>query len=608
MNNKFEDVTYTSNTKAWRYIFRIMLKEKKILIFMFIALVFTVILDVTLPLLNEYSIKTFFESTDPNRFSNIYGVLSAYIIFTILYFISVFFYIRLACLMETRVSYRLRKEAYTNLQKVSFSYFDKTAQGWIMARMTSDTRTLSTILSWGLVDFAWGVLLMISILIILLIQNPLLALIIIVLCPIMLGFTIFVRKYIFKAYRQAKKINSEITASLSESIMGNKTAKTLVIEDDNKKEFNALTHRYKKNILRAARISSTFGPVVFILGYIGVATILYSGGYMILNDIKIFGKVLTISGLYLFVDYTIKFFDPIMMLNRFIGDIQQASASAERIVALIKEDNEVKDTEEIIEKYGDLFNPKYENYENLFGDIEFQNVSFKYNTGDTILDEFNIKIRKGKSVALVGHTGSGKSTIVNLISRFYEPTEGTILIDGIDYKDRSIGWLHSNLGYVLQSPQLFSGTIKENVMYGKLDATLDEVIKACKLVNAHDFIVSLDKGYDSLVGEGGSKLSLGERQLISFARAIISNPKILILDEATSSIDTKTENKIKDAIHNVLNGRTCFLIAHRLSTIVSCDLIIVLDKGKILEKGSHQELLDKRGSYYDLYQNQFQKQ
>lgn len=610
MARPLEDQQYTEEHSkgAWKKILVTAFKHKQVLTVMLIAVLMTVALNIALPILNSYAIKHYFENTNPNRFDNVGLIFGVYIAMGIGYFVSIFLYVRAAGIMEARVSYDLRKEAYEKLQKLSFSYFDRTAQGWIMARMTSDARTLSNIISWGFVDMLWGLLFMLSIMIVLLIFNPLIALIIIVSTPIMLGFAILVRKKVLFYYRNAKKINSEVTASFNESFLGSKTTKSLVIEDQNKLEFNEKVGNYRKQSLRAARISATFGPVIFILGYLAVATILYTGGKIILDDVKIFGKVMTVSSLYLFVDYAIQYFDPVMQVSRVIGDFQQAQASAERIVSLIEQEVEIVDTPEVIEKYGTVFEPKLENYEEIIGELEFKDVTFKYSYGEEVLKDFNLKIKAGQSVAIVGHTGSGKSTIVNLISRFYEPTKGSILIDGTDYRERSIGWLHSNLGYVLQSPQLFSGTIKENIRYGRLDATDDDVIEAAKMANAHNFISSLEDGYDSEVGESGNRLSLGERQLISFARAIIANPRILVLDEATSSIDTKAELIIQESISRILEGRTSFVIAHRLSTVVNCDLILVLDKGIVVESGTHHELLTKRGYYFELYLNQFKKE
>lgn len=299
------------------------------------------------------------------------------------------------------------------------------------------------------------------------------------------------------------------------------------------------------------------------------------------------------------------FFDPIMQIARILANLQQAQASAERIIDLIETEPDIKDTDEVVEKYGTLLNPKRENWEELIGDIEFKNVSFSYIENEQVLKNFSLNVKAGTSVALVGATGSGKSTIVNLICRFYEPTSGEILIDGKNYKERSIGWLHENLGYVLQTPHLFNGTIMENIRYGKLDATDEEVYQAAKAVSADEFINQLDMKYETNVGEGGAKLSLGQRQLISFARAVLCNPRILILDEATSSIDTKTEYAIQSIINELLKGRTSFIVAHRLSTIINADIILVIKDGEILEKGNHKELLKLKGEYYNLYKNQF---
>jgi ATP-binding cassette subfamily B protein len=294
-----------------------------------------------------------------------------------------------------------------------------------------------------------------------------------------------------------------------------------------------------------------------------------------------------------------------MAISRILSDFQNAQASAERIVGLIETKSDLTDTKEVEAIYGTLFEDKIENWEELNGDVEFKDVTFYYLENEIILENFNLKVKPGQSVALVGHTGSGKTTLVNLLARFYEPKSGNILIDGKDYRDRSIHWLHKRLGYVLQSPHLFSTTVLENIRYGRLDATDEEVRYAAKMVGVDDFVKHLDKGYDTFVGEGGNLLSVGQKQLISFARAVLANPKILILDEATSSIDSESELVIQYATDKLLKGRTSFIIAHRLSTIVNSDLIVMLDMGKIIEMGTHDELIAKRGHYFELYRNQF---
>ncbi|MDY0024307.1 MAG: ATP-binding cassette domain-containing protein, partial [Candidatus Izemoplasmatales bacterium] len=303
-----------------------------------------------------------------------------------------------------------------------------------------------------------------------------------------------------------------------------------------------------------------------------------------------------------------QFFDPVNNIANFYARFQQAQASAERIVSLIETKADIVDSEEVIEKYGTVFYYKKENFEPLLGEVEFKDVDFKYNVGEQVLTDFNLKVKAGQSIALVGHTGAGKTTIVNLISRFYEPTKGEILIDGVDYRKRSLGWLHSNLGYVLQTPHLFSGSVMENIRYGNLMATDEEVIEAAKAVEAHNFIMKFENGYDTECGEGGSRLSVGQKQLVSFARAILADPKILILDEATSSVDTETEQLIQTAINKLLKGRTSFIVAHRLSTIVHSDQILVLEDGKIIESGRHKELIKKGGAYYKLYTNQYSEE
>jgi ATP-binding cassette subfamily B protein len=316
-------------------------------------------------------------------------------------------------------------------------------------------------------------------------------------------------------------------------------------------------------------------------------------------------EVLSYGTLVAFISYTIQFFGPVFEVARVIAEFQNGQAAAERIMSLVEMDPKIKDSKESVEKYGDMMRPRRDSWPEMKGDISFKNVSFRYSGGEKVLENFNLDIKAGEKVALIGETGSGKSTIVNLACRFYEPDEGEILIDGVEYRKRPQLWLHSNLGYVLQTPHLFSGSVRENIAYGRLDATEEEIRSAAKLVNAHDFIEKLENGYDTEVGEGGAKLSTGQKQLVSFARAILANPRLFVLDEATSSVDTETEKKIQDAIHTVLEGRTSFIIAHRLSTIRNADRILVIDKGKVIEEGNHSELLKLKGRYHRLYTNQF---
>ena len=601
-NEETEDDFEKIDLGVWKKIFKILIKDKKVIIQMIIAVILLAANDLVYPLLNKYALEHYFNE-NPD-FSTKWLFIAAYAFIAIALGLTVWCFIRAASIVEENTTIEIRKQAFDKLQKLSFSYYDITSSGWIMARMTSDARKLASIISWGIVDLLWGFMLMIGILIVSIVINWRLSLILIVLVPVFLILTMYFRKKILKEYRSVRKINSEITASFNESFMGSNTTKTLVLERQNEEEFENTITRMKKRSIRAAIFSSIFWPTILVLGYLGVAVIAIEGGKLVLSDnIKL---IITTGTLYLFIDYAMRFFDPVMSIARIISDFQQAQASAERVISLIETEPDVKDSLEVIEKYGDLYHPKKENWEDLIGSIDFNNVSFKYKgTDKLVLENFNLQIKPGQMIAFVGETGSGKSTIINLISRFYEPTTGEILIDDKDYKQRSIGWLHSNIGYVLQTPHLFSGNILENVRYGRLDATDEEVKRACEIVNANEFIEKLPDGYLTDIGEGGNKLSIGQKQLLSFARAILSNPKILILDEATSSIDTENEKIIQNAIKTILKNRTSLVVAHRLSTIVDADLIIVLKEGKIIEQGQHLELLRQKGYYFNLYKNQF---
>lgn len=597
-----EDDFEKLDLKVWAKIFKIIIKDKRIVIQMIIAVIMLALNDLVYPIVNKYALEHYFN--DNPDFSTKWIYIIGYALMAIHLGVSVWAFIRAASILEENTTIEIRKQAFDKLQKLSFSYYDTTSSGWIMARMTSDARKLASIISWGIVDLLWGIVFMIGILIVSIVINWRLSLILVISVPVFLILTMYFRKKILREYRGVRKINSQITASFNESFMGSNTSKTLCLEHQNEEEFEGIISNMKRRSIRAGLFSSIFWPTILVLGYLGVASIAIYGSTMVLSDdVKL---IITTGTLYLFLDYAMRFFEPVMSVARIISDFQQAQASAERVISLIETEPDVKDTPEVIAKYGDLYHPKRENWEPLEGSIEFKDVTFKYKgTDKEVLSNFNLKIQQGKMIAFVGETGSGKSTIINLISRFYEPTTGEILIDNVNYKNRSIGWLHGNMGYVLQTPLLFSGNILENVRYGRLDATDVEVKEACKVVGADKFIDKLPKNYLTDIGEGGNKLSIGQKQLLSFARAILANPKILILDEATSSIDTENEKMIQDAIKVILDGRTSLVVAHRLSTIVDADEIIVLKEGKVIEKGNHLELLRMKGYYFNLYKNQF---
>ncbi len=596
----FEEETYTDTSfdiNVWKRIFTYMKPLKKFIIIGVASVIMLAIGDVIYPLINRYAIDTIIANRDLSLLPRFIAIFLLYIT---LQSLMVFIFIIYAGKVQNQLAYAIRKSAFDKLQQLPFSYYDRTPVGWIMARMTSDSRNLSDILSWGLIDLSWGLLMMIGISVVMFVINWQLALITLSVLPLLVYSSIYFRKRILKAYRHIRKQNSKITGAFNEGITGAKTTKTLVLEDSNYQEFDRLTSSMRRHSIKAAIFAGLYFPTILFIASVATALVFYYGG------LRVATTIITVGTLYVFVNYVMQFFEPVMQLANILARFQQAQASAERIISLVDQEPDIKDTPEVLAHYGTFKDPKLENWEPLMGDVTFDHVTFKYTKGEKVLDDFSLDVKRGQSIALVGHTGAGKSTIVNLICRFYEPTEGQILIDGRPMKARSIGWLHAHLGYVLQSPHLFSGTIMENIRYGRLDATDEEIIEASKMVEAHDFIVRFDKAYDTEVGEGGARLSVGEKQLISFARALVANPRILILDEATSSVDTQTEKALQHAIETVMEGRTTFVIAHRLSTIVNADQILVLEHGKIIERGNHDDLIEQKGHYYKLYTNQFQ--
>lgn len=602
MSVKFEEKTYntdTLDTSLWKRIFLLIWEQKQRLFALFGWVIVLALTDLSFPMFQKYAIDHYIVEGDMSNIL-VFGLL--YLAFVLLTSFVIYLFIHLAGKVEMDFAYTVRKRGFEKLQRLPFEYFDRTPQGWIMARMTSDIGRLAEIISWSLIDLFWGSALIIGISIVMLIINWKLALLVLFTLPILAYLSVIFQRKILEKYRETRKINSKITGAFSEGITGAKTAKTLVMEEVQLDEFTDLTHSMRTESVKAAILSALFMPVVMGLGALSSSLLLWKGGEAVLAGSVEFGTLV------LFSSYAGQFFEPLRQIARLLAEFQMAQASAERVLSLIEEPVSLYDSAEVIEKYGDLLSPKTEVYESIKGDIEFKNIDFYYKKEEPIFSQFNLKVKAGMSVALVGETGSGKSSCVNLLCRFYEPQAGELLIDGIDYRQRSISWLHSNLGYVLQAPHLFSGTVMENIRYGKLDASDEEIYEAAKQVKAHDFIIHLENGYDTDVGEGGSKLSTGQKQLISFARAILAKPALFILDEATSSIDTETESAIQEAISLMLKGRTSFVVAHRLSTIVQSDRILVLKHGKIVEDGTHDELMSLKGYYHRLYTHQFNQE
>lgn len=555
--------------------------------------------SILFPLLNKYAIDHFVEK---NSIEGL-GMFSIfYVVLVVLQAWGISVFIRCCGKLESHIAYDIRQQAFRKLQELSFSFFDKTAVGYLMARMVSDIGRLSDMIAWTLIDLSWVVFYIIGVIGAMLALNHKLALLVLVVVPPLAVISYFFQRLILKHQREVRKVNSRITGAFNEGIMGAMTSKTLVRERANADEFQSLTGEMRHVSLRATKYSAIFIPVVMLLGSVGTALAVGQGGKLVMVMGLSFGTFAA------FITYTMNLFDPIQQLAGSLAEMQIAQASAERVMGLLDTPCDIVDSDSVVDKYGDVFQPRRENWEDIRGDIQFDNVSFSYKDGEKVLEGFNLTVKAGETIALVGETGSGKSTIVNLVCRFYEPTQGRVLVDGRDYRERSQLWLQDRLGYVLQTPHLFSGTIGDNIRYGRRTATDEEVRQAARMVSAEGFILKLDKGYDTQVGEGGARLSTGEKQLISFARVILADPRIFVLDEATSSIDTETEQLIQLAITQVLKDRTSFIVAHRLSTIRNAHRILVISGGKIVEMGNHRELIRQKGHYYNLYTTQFKEE
>ncbi len=596
-----QDYTRKLDAGLWRRVIGYMKPYHRHLIAIMATMAVSALCDTIFPLLTREAIDTFIGS---GQTAGRAWFVARYIGTVLLQSACIFTFCQICGRAECGINRHIRKLAFKRLEELSFSYYDQTPVGFIISRMTSDTSRIGETVAWGLVDLFWSGAYILITAIAMLLLNARMALLVLSVMPVIAVTAVWFQKRILASYREVRKTNSQITGAFNEGIMGAKTSKTLVREEANAKEFSVLTGKMRTSSIRAAVFSALFYPIVISLGSIATALVLQRGGTEVFSA----SGIVTVGTLAAFVQYSTGIFEPVSNIARIFADLQASQAAAERVVSLLETEPEIFDTPEVIEKFGDSFSPKKENWPDIKGDIEFDHVSFHYSTGEEVLEDFSLKVKAGQTVALVGETGSGKSTIVNLICRFYEPTKGVIRIDGEDYRSRSILWLQAHLGYVLQQPHLFSGTIRENIRFGRLDATDREIEAACRAVDAEDFILKMDKGYDSEVGEGGSRLSTGQKQLISFARALIAKPAIFVLDEATSSVDTQTEQKLQAAISVALTGRTSFIIAHRLSTIRSADLILVIKGGKIIERGTHAELLGQRGYYYTLYANQFREE
>ncbi len=500
--------------------------------------------------------------------------------------------------IEVGVDRELRNAAFAHLQTLSFSYFNQNSVGYLHARVMSDTSRIGELCSWTLLNGAWqGCYLLGAIAVMLLINTPLALLVMMVLPLAVLLFSLFQRR-LTQVNRQIREVNSHITGNFNEGIMGARTVKTLVIEEKMERDFMADTAKMRTASIRAARLRGLFSSTMHFASSMAIAIVLWKGGYIAEDQVGTFS---------MFINYAQGMMEPVRWVVDAVGSLITTQVNIERLCRLLETEPDVKDSETVSALYGDCFEPRRENWEPITGNVEFEDVSFRYPDGDEmVLERFSLKIPYGTNLAIVGETGAGKSTLVNLLCRFYEPSSGRVLIDGRDARERSQLWLHSAIGYVLQTPQLFSGTLRENLLYGNPEATEEEIARALELVSAEEMVTRLEKGLDTDVGEGGDLLSTGEKQLISFARAILAQPKILILDEATASVDTITEQKIQTAIDQVIRGRTSVVIAHRLSTVRNADWILHVENGRIVEQGTHEQLMRDRGGYWRLYTRQYE--
>ncbi len=526
----------------------------------------------------------------------------------------VWMFIFLGGRISQNIAHNIRRDIFQRLQELDVSYYDRRPVGWLMARATSDCQHLGRLLAWGLLDLSWGLFMMAALAGVMLYLSWELSLIVFTVIPPLIFVSLKFQRLLLHSSRQVRKTNSQMTGAYNEGIAAVRTTKTLVREDENLREFQTLSSAMYRHSVRNSLQSAMYLPLIQTLGAVGAGLALWFGG------LDSMAGALSLGTIVLFINSATRFFDPVHELARVLTDVQSAQASTERVMGLLASVPEIRDSDEVRQAIRNHAGCSREGLaidglDDRIGTIEFRDVTFAYKQGQQVLEHFNLTVQAGQTVALVGATGGGKTTIVSLLCRFYEPVQGEILLDGVDYRKRSLRWLQSSLGVVPQTPHLFSGTIRENIRYGRLDATDDEIARVARLVNAEPFILGMDHGYDSEVGQGGSRLSMGQRQLVCLARAVLADPKVFIMDEATSSVDTETERLIQDGVERVRKplgprsgGRTCFVIAHRLSTIRSADRILVIDGGRIVEQGSHHELILARGGYYELYSNQFQQE
>lgn len=587
--------------QAFSTLFGFIKVHRKLLIIMVISELLISAVSVITPLFQSYAIDNFIGK---NSLDGLPWFIAVYLV-TVVFFSAALQYVetRSGMTVEMSLLRDMRRATFNKLQTLSVAFFNSNNVGTLHARIMSDTENICGTTVWDCCHGFRNAVYVLGAVAVMFTLDAILALCVLAIVPIIVIVTLFFDRKILRLNRKERELNAKITAGFNEGITGAPTTKSLAIESKLDGDFYKNTRDIKRQSLKLTHYRALFYSIITFASSLALAAVLWYGGVITTE------QLIGIGTLSVFMTYAQGLISPIQWAIFAINDILGVKVNLERVTTLLNTESGVADTPEVIEKYGDSFNHKTENWEKIEGDVEFENVSFKYPDGDCyVLENFNLKVKRGTRVAIVGETGAGKSTLVNLLCRFYEPTSGRVLIDGRDVRERSVGWLHANIGYVLQSPHLFSGTVRENILYAKSDATDEELYAAIKSVNADKVIERLDNGLDSYVGEGGGTLSTGEKQLISFARAILANPALFILDEATSSIDTLTEKLVQDAVEKIMENRTSFIIAHRLSTVKTADIILVVSDGKIIERGTHKELLAKKGHYYDMYLKQFSEE
>ena len=577
-------------------LFNLVKKFKKEAALLAISNVLNAVLLALWPLFTKYIIDNYIYRNDVEGFPK----LIAYMLFFVVAMAGFGLFLTfMAGIFEKKIILYLRSETFLKAQKLSAKYMDSHQVGWMVSRLVHDTMSIKEAVAWDLFDMADGISRLIAILITMLMLNVRLTLYVLASVPFIAFFTYIFQNKMMKAQKDIKAASSDLTSKLNEDIQGQKTIKTLLREKENLEEFKEISARYERRSKHSVTLQSLYIPSLTFLGSIATAFILKDGG------VAAMAGTLTIGTLFAMVQYSSEIYEPIRQVASVLKELISMQASIDRVNSILEAVIDVYDTKEIEEIYGDALEPPTKPLPPMKGEIEFKDVYFAYKDDDYILKDFSLKIAAGERIALVGETGGGKSTIINIASRFYEPTKGHVYIDGIDYKEMPLKWVQMNLGYVLQTPYLFSGSIRDNILYGRDDATEEDMLRAAEVVGLDELVKSFKDGYDTEVGEGGGKLSQGEKQLVSFARALIKDPAILILDEATSSVDTYQEKRIQDAIEKLLEGRTSITVAHRLSTIVTSDRILYIHQGRIAEMGTHRELIEKKGMYYNLYRNQY---